>query len=207
MTVRVSKDAFNIRDKLSELDYRHIPYDKMTLGSCIGSAFYHSSGTSNTTINMNNNGTAGYAIDPAFTYYKKNPNSILFVEYRFNVEDPEGYWRENIMFDHTQENAFTSGTVISNGGSGVQTAASDSGLTESTQAIGTIAGYVAGASANTGVSPDDYSFIPRTLSGFIHHPSNFVSICMTLGPTTANTLGIRDDRYGSPRARVMEFLQ
>ena len=35
MTVRVNKDAFNIREKLSELDYGHVPYQKMPPGSVI----------------------------------------------------------------------------------------------------------------------------------------------------------------------------
>jgi len=35
MTVRVNKDSFNIREKLSELDYGHVPYDKMPAGSVI----------------------------------------------------------------------------------------------------------------------------------------------------------------------------
>tara|TARA_B100001094_G_C17915810_1_gene663471 strand:- start:173 stop:796 length:624 start_codon:yes stop_codon:yes gene_type:complete len=207
MTVRVNKDAFNVREKLSELDYGHVPYEKMPLGSCIGSAFYQSSLTTTTVLSMTNSGTDGYAIDPAFTYYKRNPNSILYVEYRYNVGDPEGYWRENILFDHTQENAYTSGTVISNSGSGVQTASNANSLIESQKATGVITGYVAGAASASGVNPIDFFYIPRSLSGFIHHPSNFVSICLTLGPVTNNTLNIRDDNYASPRALVMEFLQ
>jgi hypothetical protein len=35
MTVRVNKDSFNLREKLSELDYGHVPYDKMPAGSVI----------------------------------------------------------------------------------------------------------------------------------------------------------------------------
>ena len=35
MTVRVNKSAFNIREKLSELDYGSVPYEKMPLGSVI----------------------------------------------------------------------------------------------------------------------------------------------------------------------------
>jgi len=207
MTVRVNKSPFNLREKLSELDYAHVPYDKMPLGSCIGSAVYHSSLTTNTTLSLSNSGVNGYAIDPAFTYYKKNPNSILYVKFIFNIGDPEGYWRENIMFDHTQENAYTSGTIITNGGSGVQSSSSPNSLIESQKAVGAITGYVVGASAASGVNPTDFFYVPRELSGFIQYPSNFVSICMTLGPITNNTLNIRDDAYASPKAIVMEFLQ
>ena len=35
MTVRVSKPAFNLRSKLTELEYGTIPYDKMPVGSVI----------------------------------------------------------------------------------------------------------------------------------------------------------------------------
>ena len=35
MTVRVSKPAFNLRDKLTQLDYGHVPYEKMPPGSII----------------------------------------------------------------------------------------------------------------------------------------------------------------------------
>ena len=77
MTVRANKPEFNIREKLKSLDYAQVPYDKMPLGSCIGSTFYHSSLTSNVTISMTNSGVDGYAIDPAFTYYKRNPNLSL----------------------------------------------------------------------------------------------------------------------------------
>ena len=35
MTVRVSKSAFNLRSKLNELDYGHVPYEKMPPGSII----------------------------------------------------------------------------------------------------------------------------------------------------------------------------
>lgn len=35
MTVRIEKPAFNIREKLSELDYGHVPYEKMPAGSVI----------------------------------------------------------------------------------------------------------------------------------------------------------------------------
>jgi len=35
MTVRVNKPSFNLREKLSELDYVHVPYEKMPAGSII----------------------------------------------------------------------------------------------------------------------------------------------------------------------------
>ena len=35
MTVRANKPAFNVREKLKELDYSYIPYEKMPVGSVI----------------------------------------------------------------------------------------------------------------------------------------------------------------------------
>ncbi len=35
MTVRITKPAFNLREKLSELDYSRVPYEKMPAGSII----------------------------------------------------------------------------------------------------------------------------------------------------------------------------
>ena len=35
MTVRITKPAFNLREKLSELDYSRVPYEKMPAGSIL----------------------------------------------------------------------------------------------------------------------------------------------------------------------------
>jgi len=208
MTVNITKSDFNLREKLKELDYSHVPYDKMPVGSCIGSAFYHSSNTGSDTYTINiGNQNNGYVIDPAFTYYKRDPNSILYVEFQFNIGDPEGYWRENILFDHTQEDAYTIDTVITDGGSNAQSNSSDNSLVESQKAVGVISGYVVGPNSSTGVTTGDNHFITRNFGGFIHHPSNFVSICMTLGVASGNNFQVRDDRYHSPKAYVLEFLQ
>jgi hypothetical protein len=43
MTVRANKPAFSIREKLKELDYSHVPYDKMPAGSVIQYATVDSS--------------------------------------------------------------------------------------------------------------------------------------------------------------------
>ena len=51
MTVRITKPAFNLREKLSELDYSRVPYEKMPAGSVIQvkSLEYDDIFTSNTT--------------------------------------------------------------------------------------------------------------------------------------------------------------
>ena len=53
MTVRANKPAFNLREKIKELDYSHVPYEKMPPGSVIQyvtKAYHNTSGTSNTTM-------------------------------------------------------------------------------------------------------------------------------------------------------------
>ena len=49
MTIRVSKPEFNLREKLSELDYSRVPYEKMPSGSIIQTQFsyYDVGGTQN----------------------------------------------------------------------------------------------------------------------------------------------------------------
>ena len=39
MTIRVSKPEFNLREKLTELDYGQVPYEKMPAGSVVQVAF------------------------------------------------------------------------------------------------------------------------------------------------------------------------
>ena len=38
MTVRANKPAFNVREKLKELDYSHVPYEKIPDGVAIQTA-------------------------------------------------------------------------------------------------------------------------------------------------------------------------
>ena len=49
MTVRISKPAFNLRDKLTQLDYGHVPYEKMPAGSVIQSTYRRTATQSETT--------------------------------------------------------------------------------------------------------------------------------------------------------------
>ena len=45
MTVRISKPAFNLRDKLTELDFARVPYEKMPPQSIIQRKRYFNTGT------------------------------------------------------------------------------------------------------------------------------------------------------------------
>ncbi len=49
MTVRITKPEFNLREKLSELDYSRVPYEKMPAGSIIQTNYtrFDYSGTNN----------------------------------------------------------------------------------------------------------------------------------------------------------------
>jgi len=70
MTVRVNKDAFNIREKLSELDYGHVPYDKMPPGSVI--QVTHGTHATEVAVNSNTETNTGLSatISPKFSSSK-----------------------------------------------------------------------------------------------------------------------------------------
>ena len=57
MTVRVEKPAFNLREKLSQLDYGRVPYEKMPAGSIIQA--HHFQSTSDFTFS-NTSFTSGF---------------------------------------------------------------------------------------------------------------------------------------------------
>ena len=47
MTVRANKPAFNVREKLKELDYDRVPYEKMPAGAVVQSSLYRMTGRYN----------------------------------------------------------------------------------------------------------------------------------------------------------------
>ena len=53
MPARVTKPAFNLRDKLTQLDYGHVPYEKMPAGSIIQVKYTHIPGTGSQGYNSN----------------------------------------------------------------------------------------------------------------------------------------------------------
>ena len=65
MTVRANKPAFNVREKLKELDYSHIPYEKMPAGSVVQSSLYRMTGRYN--VNTSSYATIfSHTITPKF---------------------------------------------------------------------------------------------------------------------------------------------
>ena len=80
MTVRVNKDAFNVREKLSELDYGHVPYEKAPPGSIIQVSLYKIT----TKIDFN---TTGFITAYTHTFKPKFSSSILLHQ----------FWAKTIM--------------------------------------------------------------------------------------------------------------
>jgi hypothetical protein len=85
MVIRASKPAYNIEQKLKELDYAHVPYEKMPAGSVIQFKYYTST---NATISTGNTTFTDAGLTASF--YPKFANSIIKVEIksrRFNLVD------------------------------------------------------------------------------------------------------------------------
>ena len=86
MTVRITKPEFNLREKLSEIDYSRVPYEKMPAGTIIQSA----STTITTSLILNaasdSSLLGAYSDTPmTFTINPKFPNSKLLVNFQFGL--------------------------------------------------------------------------------------------------------------------------
>ena len=89
MTVRITKPEFNLREKLSELDYSRVPYEKMPSGSIIQTQFnyYNVGGTQNefeTTSSTFQQSTFFVKISPKFV------NSTIKFEAAINIKQNDG---------------------------------------------------------------------------------------------------------------------
>ena len=73
MPARVTKPAFNLRDKLTQLDYGHVPYEKMPAGSVI-QATYRKTSTQSISTSTSWAGTDVYA-----TIYPRYANSKMLI--------------------------------------------------------------------------------------------------------------------------------
>ena len=74
MVVRVEKAAFNLRDKLTELDYGHVPYEKMPPGAVIQHVYITATGNLTTTNSSWTDLSWSVSISPRFS------NSLILVE-------------------------------------------------------------------------------------------------------------------------------
>ena len=62
MTVRITKPEFNLREKITELDYSRVPYEKMPAGSVVQVVF-GSTTTEAMRAHSTNNGTETFVFD------------------------------------------------------------------------------------------------------------------------------------------------
>ena len=74
MTVRVNKSPINVREKLNELDYGHVPYEKASPGSIIQVSCY----TITSRISFS---STGYITAYTHTFNPKLPNSKLLHQF------------------------------------------------------------------------------------------------------------------------------
>ena len=84
MTIRVSKPEFNLREKLTELDYGRVPYHKMPAGTVIQHIFNTNGGTSHltTTSGTFTDMSFSVSITPYFT------NSLMLIEWSALGQQP-----------------------------------------------------------------------------------------------------------------------
>mgnify|MGYP001487284512 FL=1 len=101
MTVRVTKPAFNLRDKLNQLDYGHVPYEKMPAGSIVQSKIKY---TNNTTWGTSNAswtsiGPVSGQVDFTMKFSPRFHNSILVFETDMTtmLNDDDGYARFRLV--------------------------------------------------------------------------------------------------------------
>jgi len=78
MTIYANKPAFNVREKLKEIDYGKVPYHKMPAGSVIQTRVYkQNSGWISTTS------TSEVSTGVEIAIYPKRKNSLILVEFHF----------------------------------------------------------------------------------------------------------------------------
>ena len=100
MTVRVSKPEFNLREKLTELDYSTLPYDKIPPGGIVQSQVKYSNNTTYTTsldgwVSLNTVGQVDYTmkITPRFLGSKL----IFETDMTTMLNDDSGYVRYRLV--------------------------------------------------------------------------------------------------------------
>jgi len=81
MTVRITKPEFNLREKLTELDYGRVPYEKMPAGSIIQVVDHKANNTPSTTSS-----TYAEITGTSFDIYPKFHTSKIFVSWDFGTE-------------------------------------------------------------------------------------------------------------------------
>ena len=100
MAVRIEKPQFNLRDKLSELDYSILPYDKIPPGGIVQSKVKYTNNTTFTTTatNWTSLNTVGQ-IDLTIKMTPKFLGSKILFETNFTAQlnDEDGYARYRLV--------------------------------------------------------------------------------------------------------------
>ena len=73
MTVRANKPAFNIREKIKELDYSHVPYDKMPAGSVIQYQYRYGTNHNFTTTSSSMTDLNDFYVDMGLSLKENKP--------------------------------------------------------------------------------------------------------------------------------------
>ena len=81
MVVKITKPEFNLREKLTELDYDRVPYEKMPAGSIIQVVDHKANDTPTT-----NSSTYATMAGTSFDIYPKLSTSKIFVSWDFGTE-------------------------------------------------------------------------------------------------------------------------
>ena len=79
MTVRITKPKFNLREKLSELDYSRVPYEKMPAGSIIQVKQKVITGTYSESVPPSNSGPYGNIVDSETISPRFSTSKILIM--------------------------------------------------------------------------------------------------------------------------------
>ena len=79
MTVRITKPAFNLREKLSELDYSRVPYEKMPAGSIIQVKQKVITGRYSESVPPSNSGPYGNIVDSETISPRFSTSKILIM--------------------------------------------------------------------------------------------------------------------------------
>jgi hypothetical protein len=85
MTIYVSKPEINVREKLKELDYARVPYEKMPAGSVIQTQYYEQIGSGA----VNESETSSSSYQPTFFNVTINPkfrNSLILLMAAPNIK-------------------------------------------------------------------------------------------------------------------------
>jgi len=120
MTVRANKPAFNIREKLKELDYSHIPYDKMPAGSVIQTvSFVLAAAQPNTTSSSLTPSGLKVTIYPHFSnskiYVIANPVARAYNSAGANAEAVFAVYRNGTLIKRGQHRSYdygNSGSIL-----------------------------------------------------------------------------------------------